>query len=71
MKKIKHSGEYDGQIKITTRIKCSKVKRLLLRLEQCLNSRQRFGDGKIEGDSHGREKTHCPYTAEGIKNGGD
>lgn len=48
MKKMKHSGEYDGQIKITTRIKCSIVKRLLWRLRQWLGSRQRFGDGQIE-----------------------
>ena len=47
MNKI-NSGQYDGKIKITTRIKCSMVKRLLWRLGQWLSSRQRFGDGQIE-----------------------
>lgn len=31
MKKMKHSGEYDGQIRITTRIKCSMLKRKLIK----------------------------------------
>ena len=37
---MKHSGEYDGQIRITARIKL--VKRLLLRLGQWFGSRRRW-----------------------------